>query len=140
MAEEEDELGIMEDFEWALSDPNEVRIRQLGEVVSTITTKLVAAIGELQETLNSVNTKMSEIDGRIGQLESNYARLAKGAPVASADAPSPAASAADEPIARAPTPAPGPAPSPAGPTSLMGELKGLLAARRKKADQEEGST
>ncbi|UCE10216.1 MAG: hypothetical protein JSW61_14790 [Candidatus Thorarchaeota archaeon] len=135
MAKEKDELGIMEDFEWALSDPNEVRIRQLGEVVSTITTKLVDAIGELQEIVNSVNAKISEIDGRIAQLESNYARLAQGAPAGVSSAPTPSPAAAGEPIARAPSPAP--AASPGGPTSLMGELKSLLAARRRKSEGSE---
>ncbi|MGY5864903.1 MAG: hypothetical protein RTV41_09885 [Candidatus Thorarchaeota archaeon] len=120
------EAEIMDEFEWALKDPNEEKIRQLGEVVSIITTKLTEAITNLQISVMDIESKLEAIDGQISSL-------ARGAPAASAAA-SPAAG--GEPIAtmaKAPTPKPAVG-APGGPVSMMGELKQLLAARRRKSD------
>jgi hypothetical protein len=131
MGEEKDELGIMEDFEWALKDPTEEKIRELGEVVSIITGKLIDAIGKLEKRLEDME---SDIGGLSSQVSSLSSRIASGG-VAASPAASAASDIASAPIASAPKPKPaGGAPS--GPT-MMGELKALLAARRKKAD---GST
>jgi len=129
MGDEKKELedAVMEEFEWALQDPNSEKIRQLGEVVSIITTKLIEAIDELQGTVNQLKTQVSGFESKIDSLQS---RIASGATV-SADA-SPAEG--GEPIAtmeKAPVAAPPPA---GGGGGMMGELKQLLAARRKKAD------
>ena len=125
------EAEIMDEFEWALKDPNEEKIRQLGEVVSIITTKLTEAITNLQITV-------MDLESKVDALESRMSSMAVRAPAAAA---SPAASAAGgEPIptmARAPTPKPRPAGAPGGGMSMMGELKALLAARRRKADGSE---
>ena len=129
MSDEKKELeaAVMEEFEWALQDPNEQKIRQLGEVVSIITTKLTEAITNLQISVMDIESKLNEIDGRISSLS-------RGAPATSAGAAaSPAAG--GEPIptmAKAPTPKPAVG-APGGPVSMMGELKQLLAARRKKS-------
>lgn len=128
MGDEKKELedAVMEEFEWALQDPNSEKIRQLGEVVSIITTKLIEAIDELQGTIAQLQTQVSGMDSRISALKTSGVAVSAGAAAA------PAASADGEPIA---TMAKAPAPAPAGGGgSMMGELKQLLAARRKKAD------
>lgn len=128
MDDEKKELedAVMEEFEWALQDPNSEKIRQLGEVVSIITTKLIEAIDELQGTMAQLQTQVSGMDSRISALKTSGVAVSAGA------AASPAASAGEEPIA---TMAKAPAPAPAGGGgSMMGELKQLLAARRKKAE------
>jgi hypothetical protein len=124
------EAEIMDEFEWALKDPNEEKIRQLGEVVSIITTKLTEAITNIQISLMDLESKVDAIESRMSSL------AARG-PAAASSAGGPAASigAGDEPIptmARAPTPKP--AGSPGGGMSMMGELKALLAARRRKTE------
>jgi phosphomannomutase/phosphoglucomutase len=122
---EELEAEIMDEFEWALKDPNEVKIRQLGEVVSIITTKLTEAITNLQISVMDLESKVSAMESRMSSMSAR-------APAAAAD---PAAG--GEPIptmAKAPTPKPAPAGAPGGGMSMMGELKALLAARRRKAD------
>ena len=126
---EELEAEIMDEFEWALKDPNEVKIRQLGEVISIITTKLTEAITNLQISVMDLESKVSAIESRMSSMTAR-------APAAAAD-PAAAASAGGEPIpamARAPTPKPAPAGAPGGGMSMMGELKALLAARRRKSD------
>ncbi|OLS29432.1 MAG: hypothetical protein ThorAB25_16450 [Candidatus Thorarchaeota archaeon AB_25] len=123
------EAEIMDEFEWALKDPNEVKIRQLGEVISIITTKLTEAITNIQISVMDLESKVSAIESRMSSMTSR-------APAAAAD-PAAAASAGGEPIptmARAPTPKPAPAGAPGGGMSMMGELKALLAARRRKSD------
>ncbi|MHA2119405.1 MAG: hypothetical protein ACW98J_10835, partial [Candidatus Thorarchaeota archaeon] len=125
MSDEKKELEaeIMDEFEWALKDPNEEKIRQLGEVVSIITTKLTEAITNLQ-------ISVMDLESKVSGMESRMSSMSAGAPAA---AESPAAG--GEPIptmAKAPTPKP--AGTPGGPTSMMGELKQLLAARRRKSD------
>lgn len=129
MPDEKKELedSILEEFEWALQDPNEQKIRQLGEVVSIITTKLTEAITNLQ-------ISVMDLESQVSAMQSRMSSMASGAPAGSAAAAaSPAAG--GEPIptmAKAPTPKP--AGTPGGPTTMMGELKQLLAARRRKAD------
>ena len=126
---EELEAEIMDEFEWALKDPNEVRIRQLGEVVSIITTKLTEAITNLQISVMDLESKVSAMESRMSSMTR--------APAASAGAAAASPAASGEPIptmAKAPTPKPRPAGTPGGPTTMMGELKQLLAARRRKAD------
>ena len=128
MSDEKKELEseIMDEFEWALQDPNSEKIRQLGEVVSIITTKLTEAISELQGTVTSLQAEVNSLSSQVSSLK------ASGVAAAPAAGASPAAGAADgEPIA---TMAPKPAPAAGGGMSMMGELKQLLAARRKKAD------
>ncbi len=126
MGDEED--FIMEEFEWALKDPTEEKLRQLGEVVSIITGKLVEAFGQLEKRLDDIEGQVSQLGSRIDSLSS---KIASGAVAAS---PSAAADAAPA-MASAPIPkAPSPKPAGGGGMSMMGELKALLAARRAKAD------
>lgn len=130
---DDDELGLMEEFEWALKDPTEEKVKELGEVVSTITTKLVSAIGDIQELVFQLQTKMNEMDSKFNSLEGKMSRMGTGGPSAPSDAATPSprdAAETAEPMARAPTPPPT-APTQGG---LMGELKAMLAARRKKVD------
>lgn len=126
MPDEKKELedSILEEFEWALQDPNEQKIRALGEVVSIITTKLTEAITNLQ-------ISVMDLESKVGAMESRMSSMSTGAPAAAA-----APAAGGEPIptmAQAPTPKPA-AGAPGGPTTMMGELKQLLAARRRKTD------
>jgi len=127
MGDDKKELedAVMEEFEWALQDPNSEKIRQLGEVVSIITTKLIEAIDELQGTIAQLQTQVSGMDSRISALKTSGVAVSAGA--------TPAGDA--EPIATmAKAPAAAPPAAPGGGGSMMGELKQLLAARRKKAD------
>ncbi len=131
MSDEKKELEdeILQDFEWALADPTDTKLRALGEVVSIITTKLTEAITNIQISIMDLESKVDAMDGRITSLASR----APAAAAAEGPAATPAAS--DEPIptmAKAPTPKP--AGAPGGGQSMMGELKQLLAARRRKAD------
>jgi hypothetical protein len=131
MSDEKKELEaeIMDEFEWALKDPNEEKIRQLGEVVSIITTKLTEAITNLQ-------ISVMDLESQVSGMESRMASMAR-APAASAGAAAASPAAGGEPIptmAKAPTPKPAPAGTPGGPTTMMGELKQLLAARRRKSE------
>jgi len=126
------EAEIMDEFEWALKDPNEEKIRQLGEVVSIITTKLTEAITNIQVSLMDLENKVNAIESRMSSLAARGPAAASGG----VGAASPAAG--EEPIptmARAPTPKP--AGSPGGGMSMMGELKALLAARRRKTENPE---
>jgi hypothetical protein len=124
---------ILQEFEWALQDPNSEKIRQLGEVVSIITTKLMEAIDALQTTVNGLQAEVSGLDSKIGSLSS---RIASGATVSSdGAAASPAAGAVGgEPMAGFDKKPVAPPPAAGGGVSMMGELKQLLAARRAKAD------
>jgi hypothetical protein len=111
-------------LEWALKDPTEEKLRALGDVVSTITKKLVDAIGGLDKRLYDLEVRLDGIDSKVSQIASRGV------------APPSAASAADSAIASAPiAKAPSARPPPTGGGGgLMGELKTLLAARRRKAD------
>lgn len=121
------EAEIMDEFEWALKDPNEEKIRQLGEVVSIITTKLTEAITNLQITVMDLESKVDALENRMSSMSAR-APAAAGGPAAA-----PAAS--GEPIpTMARAPAPKPAGAPGGGMSMMGELKALLAARRRKTE------
>ncbi len=122
----DDEDFIMEEFEWALKDPTEEKLRQLGEVVSIITGKLIDAFGKIEERMNDIESSVSTLESQISSLSSRVA--SGGGPSAAADAAPDMASA---PIAQAPKPKPAGA---GGGMSMMGELKQLLAARRAKAD------
>ena len=132
MPDEKKELedSILEEFEWALQDPNEQKIRQLGEVVSIITTKLTEAITNLQISVMDLESQVSGMESRMSSMVRAPAASAEGAAAAS-----PAAGGEPTPtMAKAPTPKPAPAGTPGGPTTMMGELKQLLAARRRKSD------
>ncbi len=135
MPDEKKELedAVMEEFEWALADPTDTKLRALGEVVSIITTKLTEAITNIQISIMDIESKLDAMEGRITSLASRApAAAAAGESAAVGD---PAGAAGDEPIptmAKAPTPEPTGAPG--GGQSMMGELKQLLAARRRKAD------
>jgi len=122
------EDAVMEEFEWALKDPNTEKIRQLGEVVSIITTKLTEAISNLQATTAQLQSQVNALDSKIGSLSSRIAggaSVSAGSSAASIDGGEPIAT-----MAKAPT-----APPPAGGgMSMMGELKQLLAARKRKAE------
>ena len=115
---------IMEEFEWALEDPTAERLREMGEVVTIITSKLVSAIDALQNEINDLQSSVSSLESQISSISS---RVASGASIGPGGA-------ADEAPAMARAPGPRPAAAPSGPTSMMGELKQLLAARRRKAD------
>ncbi len=127
----EDEIQL--DFEWALADPTDTKLRALGEVGSIITTKLTEAITNIQISIMDIESKLDAMDGRITSLASRApTAAAAGESAAVAD---PAGAAGDEPIptmAKAPTPKPTGAPGTG--QSMMGELKQLLAARRRKTD------
>jgi hypothetical protein len=120
MSDEKKELEaeIMDEFEWALKDPNEVKIQ------------LTEAITNLQISVMDLESKVSAMESRMSSMSTRApAAAAAGGPAAAAPA------AGGEPIptmAKAPTPAPTGAPG--GPTTMMGELKALLAARRRKTD------
>lgn len=130
MPGKDDEIDLTEEFEWALKDPTEEKIAELGEVVSIITNKLIAAIADVQKSVYELSQQVDSIESTVDNLKARGV----AAPSAAATA-SPAASAADG-MARAPRPKPAVAP-PSGPGGMMGELKALLAARRKKADAAE---
>jgi hypothetical protein len=129
MSDEKKELeeAVLGEFEWALQDPNEQKIRQLGEVVSIITTKLTEAITNLQISVMDLEEEVSSLQSKLSTLERTGV----------AASPSAAAEAGGaEPIptmAAAPKPKPKPAGAGGG-MSMMGELKALLAARRRKAE------
>jgi predicted house-cleaning noncanonical NTP pyrophosphatase (MazG superfamily) len=134
MGDDKKELedSILEEFEWALQDPNSEKIRQLGEVVSIITTKLMEAIDALQTTVNGIQTEVNSLDQKIASLSS---RVASGGTVAPASAGASPAAGGGEPMAGFEAkPKVAPPPSAGGGMSMMGELKQLLAARRQKAD------
>ncbi|TFF93861.1 hypothetical protein EU546_05675 [Candidatus Thorarchaeota archaeon] len=125
MSNEDDDF-IREEFEWALKDPTEEKLRGLGDIVDTITKRLVEAITELQNDMYELQTAVQSMESKLNTLSSRG--------VAAEASASPAASVADgptEPIAKAPKPKPAPA---AGPGGMMSELKQLLAARRRKAE------
>jgi hypothetical protein len=122
---EELEAEILGEFEWALKDPNEEKIRQLGEVVSIITTKLTEAITNLQISVMDLESQVSAIESKMSSLA--HAPAAAASQSAAGGEPTPT-------MAKAPTPKPRPAGTPGGPTTMMGELKQLLAARRRKSE------
>jgi hypothetical protein len=123
----DDDDFIMEEFEWALKDPTEEKLRQLGEVVSIITGKLIDAFGQLERRLDDIESQVSALGSRIDSLSS---RSISAGPSGAADE---APAMASAPIAKAPSPKA----SSGGGGGMMGELKALLAARRQKSD---GST
>ncbi len=127
----DDDDFIKDEFEWALQDPTEEKLRSLGEVVSTITKKLVEAITDLQTQVYEVQKQMQTLDSRIDTLQSRMASSSGPSAASSAGASAPVAGAS---VASAPKPPPPRAP--ASPTTMMGELKQLLAARRQKAQEE----
>jgi len=122
------EAEIMEEFEWALKDPNEEKIRQLGEVVSIITTKLTEAITNLQISVMDLESQVAGMESRMSSMASRAPAVGDPASAAPSGEPIPT-------MARAPTPKP--AGAPGGGMTMMGELKSLLAARRRKADGSE---
>jgi hypothetical protein len=125
MPDKNDELGIMDEFEWALADPTEEKIRELGEVVSIITNKLITAISDVQKTVYELQQQVDSIESTVENL------TARGVAAPSAAASASPAASAD--MAMAPKPRPAAAP-PSGPGGMMGELKALLAARKRKAE------
>lgn len=126
------EEAVMDEFEWALQDPNTEKIRQLGEVVSIITTKLTEAISELQVIVNQLQSKVGSLESKVDSLSS---RIASGASVSAGPA-STGEGAGAEPIPTLDKPADAP-PAAGGGMSMMGELKQLLAARRRKSETSE---
>ena len=121
---------IMDEFEWALKDPTEEKLRALGEVVSIITTKLTEAVSKVMEDVYELQTQLSKLESSFDAKISAIQRTG-----VAAASPSPAAAAADgEPIAQAPIAKAPPPRAPSGPGGMMGELKALLAARRRKAE------
>ena len=129
MPDKEDELDLTSEFVWALRDPTEEKVAELGEVVSIITNKLIAAISDIQKSVYELQQQVDSIETTVDNIKARGV----AAPSAAASA-SPAASAAGDGMAMAPKPRPAAAP-PSGPGGMMGELKALLAARRKKADE-----
>ena len=129
MPDKDDELDLTSEFEWALRDPTEEKVAELGEVVSIITNKLIAAISDIQKSVYELQQQVDSIETTVDNIKARGV----AAPSAAASA-SPAASAAGDGMAMAPKPRPAAAP-PSGPGGMMGELKALLAARRKKADE-----
>ncbi|MGY5858502.1 MAG: hypothetical protein RTU63_03970 [Candidatus Thorarchaeota archaeon] len=136
MGDDKKELedSILEEFEWALQDPNSEKIRQLGEVVSIITTKLMEAIDALQTTVNGLQTEVNGLDQKIASLSSRIASGGTVAPATAGASPSPAAAGGEPMAGFEAKPKTAPPPAAGGGMSMMGELKQLLAARRQKAD------
>ncbi|MFW9909204.1 MAG: hypothetical protein ACFFEF_11570 [Candidatus Thorarchaeota archaeon] len=128
----DDEDFIMEEFEWALKDPTEEKLRQLGEVVSIITGKLIDAFGSLEKNIEDLDSRIGALESRMDSLANRIASGATVGPSAAADA---APGMASAPVAKAPSPKPA-----GGGMSMMGELKALLAARRTKADGATGTS
>ncbi|MGV9168623.1 MAG: hypothetical protein ACOC38_01645 [Promethearchaeia archaeon] len=144
MAEENDDDFIAEEFEWALKDPTEEKLRGLGEVVNAITKKLVDAIGELQVTIDGMEKRIGNLESKVNSMDSRISSGGVASPSSGDDAEAPASSAPPagapaeaEPATASAESEPSPGPSGGGRGGLMGELKGLLAARRKKIDQGE---
>jgi len=127
------EEAVLEEFEWALQDPNAEKIRQLGEVVSIITTKLTEAISELQVTVSQLQSKIGSLESKVDSMAS---RIASGAAVSAGPA-SMGGGTSTEPIAGFDKPATAPPPAAGGGMSMMGELKQLLAARKRKTETSE---
>ena len=74
-----------------------------------------------------------DLESQVSAMQNRMSSMTSSVPAGGAAAASPAAG--GEPIptmAKAPTPKP--AGTPGGPTTMMGELKQLLAARRRKSD------
>jgi hypothetical protein len=121
---------IMDEFEWALKDPTEEKLRALGEVVSIITTKLTEAVSKVMEDVY-------ELQGQLAKIESSFDAkinaLQRGGVAAASPLPA-AAAASGEPMAKAPIAKAPPPKAPSGPGGMMGELKALLAARRRKTE------
>ncbi len=133
----EDDDFIKEEFEWALKDPTEEKLRSLGEVVSTITKKLVEAISELQNDVYQLQTQLQSLQSKMSSLENRMAtvRAAPAAAGGGAAAKAPEAAPTSAPaVAAAAAPKAPPPRAPSGPMAMMGELKALLAARRRKAE------
>jgi L-cysteine desulfidase len=128
MPGKDDEIDLTEEFEWALKDPTEEKVAELGEVVSIITNKLIAAISDIQKTVYELSQQVDSIESTVENLKARGV----AAPSAAAMASSAASAASD--MAMAPKPRPAAAP-PSGPGGMMGELKALLAARKRKADE-----
>ncbi len=120
----DDDDFIMDEFEWALKDPTEEKLRQLGEVVSIITGKLIDAFGQLERRIDDLESEVSALGSRIDSLSRQSVSVG---PSAAADT---APATASDPIAKAPSPKP----ASGGGGSMMGELKALLAARRQKSE------
>ncbi|NHI82877.1 MAG: hypothetical protein EAX81_01050 [Candidatus Thorarchaeota archaeon] len=132
MSEKGDDF-IMDEFEWALKDPTEEKLRALGEVVSIITSKLTEAISKLQQDVYDLQDKLSKVESNLGaKIISLEKGVASGGAIVSAPSPAAEADSSAAPIAQAPPPK-----APSGPGGMMGELKALLAARRKKAESGE---
>ena len=124
----DDEDFIMDEFSCALEDPTVEKLKELGEVVSIITTKLIDAFGKLEGRLDDIETQIGGFDSKIASLERKIASgVVAASPSAAAADATPAMAAA--PIASAPKPA-----AAGGGGGMMGELKSLLAARRAKSD------
>ncbi|MHA1137515.1 MAG: hypothetical protein ACTSSE_13605 [Candidatus Thorarchaeota archaeon] len=136
MSDDKKELedAIESEFEWALQDPNSEKIRQLGEVVSIITTKLMEAIDSLQTTVNGLQAEVNGLNSKISSLSSKVSSGATVSPGAASPAAGGPAVAGGEPIAGFDKKPADPPPAAGGGMSMMGELKQLLAARRAKAD------
>jgi hypothetical protein len=128
MPGKDDEIDLTEEFEWALKDPTEEKVAELGEVVSIITNKLIAAISDIQKTVYELSQQVDSIEATVENIKARGVAAPSAAVMAS-----PAASAAPD-MAMAPKPRPAAAP-PSGPGGMMGELKALLAARKRKADE-----
>ncbi|MHA2378392.1 MAG: hypothetical protein ACXADO_05485 [Candidatus Thorarchaeota archaeon] len=128
MSKDSDDF-IMEEFSWALKDPTEEKIKALGEVVSIITTKLTEAISEIQENVYNLQNQVESIGAKVSSLERSGVAVAASPAAAAADAPA----MAQAPMAKAPPPK-----APSGPGGMMGELKALLAARRRKTEGSPG--
>ncbi|MHA2385000.1 MAG: hypothetical protein ACXAEE_02180 [Candidatus Thorarchaeota archaeon] len=126
----DDEDFIMDEFEWALKDPTEEKLRALGEVVSIITTKLTEAVSKVMEDVYELQTQLSKLESSFDAKISSLQRTG-----VAAASPSPAAAVAGgEPMAMAPIAKAPPPKAPSGPGGMMGELKALLAARRRKTE------
>jgi len=126
----EGEDFILDEFEWALKDPTEEKLRALGEVVSIITTRLTEAISKVMEDVYELQDQLAKLES---SFDAKISALQRGGVAAS---PSPAAAAVGEgePIAQAPIAKAPPPRAPSGPGGMMGELKALLAARRRKTE------
>ncbi len=122
---------IMDEFEWALKDPTEEKLRALGEVVSIITTKLTEAVSKVMEDVYELQAQLAKIES---SFDAKINALQRGGVAAASPSPAAAAASSGEPRAKAPIAKAPPPKAPSGPGGMMGELKALLAARRRKTE------
>ncbi|NWF94742.1 MAG: hypothetical protein HXY34_01235 [Candidatus Thorarchaeota archaeon] len=133
MGDDDDlEAAIKDEFEWALKDPTEEKLRGLGDVVTTITMKMVEAMGQIESKVAGIQSQLQSLEAKVSSLESRVSRGVAPSPGADMSPAEAGPAIAKAPVAAAPKAATS---TPTG-GGMMGELKALLAARKKKVGSE----